>query len=112
VAAGTAAVIISPTRELALQIFQVVSELMKYHHQTFGIVMGGANRCEAASHRTRAANAAWTDAVRGVGAQRRKSLPRASTSWSQRPAACWTICRYIVLVVLAAAAAPCACAAT
>ena len=38
-------VIISPTRELALQIFQVASELMKYHHQTFGIVMGGANRC-------------------------------------------------------------------
>ena len=37
-------VIISPTRELALQIFQVASDLMKYHHQTFGIIMGGANR--------------------------------------------------------------------
>jgi len=41
---GTAVVIISPTRELALQIFQVASDLMKYHHQTFGIIMGGANR--------------------------------------------------------------------
>ncbi|KAG8915858.1 ATP-dependent RNA helicase [Tulasnella sp. 408] len=36
--------VISPTRELALQIFNVARELMKYHTQTFGIVMGGANR--------------------------------------------------------------------
>lgn len=35
---------ISPTRELALQIFGVAKELMKYHTQTFGIVMGGANK--------------------------------------------------------------------
>lgn len=42
---GTGAIIISPTRELALQIFGVVKELMSYgHHQTFGIIMGGANR--------------------------------------------------------------------
>ncbi|TPX45050.1 hypothetical protein SeMB42_g00979 [Synchytrium endobioticum] len=41
---GTGAIIISPTRELALQIFGVAKELLKYHHQTFGIVMGGANR--------------------------------------------------------------------
>jgi ATP-dependent RNA helicase DDX18/HAS1 len=37
-------VIISPTRELALQIFSVAKELMVHHSQTFGIVMGGANR--------------------------------------------------------------------
>lgn len=42
---GTGAVIISPTRELAIQIYEVATEVMKYHHQTFGIVMGGANRC-------------------------------------------------------------------
>lgn len=36
--------IISPTRELALQIFGVAKELMSKHSQTFGIVMGGANR--------------------------------------------------------------------
>ncbi|TFK57446.1 DEAD-domain-containing protein [Heliocybe sulcata] len=41
---GTGIVIISPTRELALQIFGVAKDLMQYHSQTFGIVMGGANR--------------------------------------------------------------------
>ena len=41
---GTGVIIISPTRELALQIFGVAKELLKYHNQTFGIVMGGANR--------------------------------------------------------------------
>ena len=41
---GTGIIIISPTRELALQIFGVVVELMAGHSQTFGIVMGGANR--------------------------------------------------------------------
>ncbi|ELU44901.1 putative ATP-dependent RNA helicase [Rhizoctonia solani AG-1 IA] len=42
---GTGIIIISPTRELALQIFHVAKEVMSGHHsQTFGIVMGGANR--------------------------------------------------------------------
>ncbi|CAE6516646.1 unnamed protein product [Rhizoctonia solani] len=42
---GTGIIIISPTRELALQIFHVAKEIMSGHHsQTFGIVMGGANR--------------------------------------------------------------------
>ncbi|OBZ78905.1 ATP-dependent RNA helicase HAS1 [Grifola frondosa] len=41
---GTGIIIVSPTRELALQIFGVAKELMKYHSQTYGIVMGGANR--------------------------------------------------------------------
>ncbi|KAG9126411.1 ATP-dependent RNA helicase [Ceratobasidium sp. 392] len=42
---GTGIVVISPTRELALQIFHVAKEIMTGHHsQTFGIVMGGANR--------------------------------------------------------------------
>lgn len=41
---GTGAIVISPTRELALQIFGVAKELMAHHHQTFGILMGGANR--------------------------------------------------------------------
>jgi hypothetical protein len=40
---GTGIIIITPTRELALQIFGVVKELMAHHSQTFGIVMGGAN---------------------------------------------------------------------
>ncbi|KAF9095507.1 ATP-dependent RNA helicase [Mortierella sp. AM989] len=41
---GTGVIIISPTRELALQIFGVAKDLLKYHNQTFGIVIGGANR--------------------------------------------------------------------
>ncbi|PAV21903.1 DEAD-domain-containing [Pyrrhoderma noxium] len=41
---GTGIVILSPTRELALQIFGVAKELMAHHSQTFGIVIGGANR--------------------------------------------------------------------
>ncbi|KAG6891411.1 ATP-dependent RNA helicase [Termitomyces sp. T32_za158] len=41
---GTGIIIITPTRELALQIFGVAKDLMVNHSQTFGIVMGGANR--------------------------------------------------------------------
>jgi ATP-dependent RNA helicase DDX18/HAS1 len=41
---GTGVIVITPTRELALQIFGVVRDLMRYHSQTFGIVIGGANR--------------------------------------------------------------------
>ena len=41
---GTGAIVIAPTRELALQTFGVAKELCKHHHQTFAIVMGGANR--------------------------------------------------------------------
>ncbi|KAF9229651.1 DEAD-domain-containing protein [Gyrodon lividus] len=41
---GTGIIIVSPTRELALQIFGVAKDLMAYHSQTFGIVIGGANR--------------------------------------------------------------------
>lgn len=41
---GTGVIVISPTRELALQIFGVARELMAHHSQTFGLVIGGANR--------------------------------------------------------------------
>ncbi|TRM61406.1 P-loop containing nucleoside triphosphate hydrolase protein [Schizophyllum amplum] len=41
---GTGIIVITPTRELALQIFGVAKDLMQYHSQTFGVVMGGANR--------------------------------------------------------------------
>lgn len=41
---GTGALVISPTRELSQQTFGVVTDLMKYHHQTYGLVIGGANR--------------------------------------------------------------------
>uniref|UniRef100_L7JQJ6 ATP-dependent RNA helicase n=1 Tax=Pyricularia oryzae (strain P131) TaxID=1143193 RepID=L7JQJ6_PYRO1 len=41
---GTGVIVVSPTRELALQIFGVARDLMKHHSQTYGIVIGGANR--------------------------------------------------------------------
>lgn len=41
---GTGAVIISPTRELSMQTFGVLKELMEHHNQTYGLLMGGANR--------------------------------------------------------------------
>ncbi|XP_069699937.1 probable ATP-dependent RNA helicase pitchoune [Periplaneta americana] len=41
---GTGCIVISPTRELSMQTFGVLKELMKYHHHTYGLVMGGANR--------------------------------------------------------------------
>lgn len=41
---GTGVIIISPTRELSMQTFGVLKELMTHHHHTYGLVMGGANR--------------------------------------------------------------------
>jgi len=41
---GTGVVVISPTRELALQIYGVLRDLCKYHSLTHGLVIGGVNR--------------------------------------------------------------------
>uniref|UniRef100_W8BRJ4 ATP-dependent RNA helicase n=1 Tax=Ceratitis capitata TaxID=7213 RepID=W8BRJ4_CERCA len=41
---GTGVIIISPTRELSMQTFGVLKELMSHHHHTYGLVMGGSNR--------------------------------------------------------------------
>lgn len=42
---GTGVIIISPTRELSMQTYGVVSELLEVHSQlTHGLIMGGANR--------------------------------------------------------------------
>lgn len=41
---GTGVIVVTPTRELALQIFGVARDLMKHHSQTYGVVIGGANR--------------------------------------------------------------------
>jgi len=45
---GTGAIIISPTRELAMQIYGVIQDVMKHHCQTFGLIMGGSNRSSEA----------------------------------------------------------------
>lgn len=43
---GTGAIIISPTRELAMQIYGVAKDIYSNgkHSQTYGLIMGGANR--------------------------------------------------------------------
>jgi len=41
---GTGVVIISPTRELSMQTFGVLREVLKHHNITYGLIMGGANR--------------------------------------------------------------------
>eukprot|EP00029_Vermamoeba_vermiformis_P009635 TRINITY_DN4874_c0_g1_i1.p1 TRINITY_DN4874_c0_g1~~TRINITY_DN4874_c0_g1_i1.p1 ORF type:complete len:630 (-),score=216.03 TRINITY_DN4874_c0_g1_i1:309-2198(-) len=53
---GTGVIVLTPTRELALQIYGVASELLKYHNQTFGIIMGGANRATEAERLTNGIN--------------------------------------------------------
>lgn len=53
---GTGVLIISPTRELSMQTFGVLKELMAHHHHTFGLVMGGANRSVEAAKLARGVN--------------------------------------------------------
>lgn len=45
---GTGVIIISPTRELAMQIYGVMQDTMKYHYHTYGLIMGGSNRAAEA----------------------------------------------------------------
>jgi ATP-dependent RNA helicase DDX18/HAS1 len=53
---GTGVIVVSPTRELALQIFGVARELMASHSQTFGICIGGANRSAEAAKLVKGVN--------------------------------------------------------
>uniref|UniRef100_A0A646QG17 ATP-dependent RNA helicase n=1 Tax=Hemiscolopendra marginata TaxID=943146 RepID=A0A646QG17_9MYRI len=41
---GTGCIIISPTRELSMQTFGVLKELLQHHYYTYGLVIGGTNR--------------------------------------------------------------------
>ncbi|KAG9509096.1 putative ATP-dependent RNA helicase pitchoune, partial [Fragariocoptes setiger] len=43
---GTGVIVISPTRELAMQIYGVLKKLMHYHAQTFSLIIGGVERKE------------------------------------------------------------------
>lgn len=54
---GTGIVVISPTRELAIQIYGVAEELCKYHKDiTHGLVIGGNNRSAESDKLTRGIN--------------------------------------------------------
>jgi len=46
--AGTGVIIISPTRELSMQTFGVLKELLKYHSHTYGLIMGGTSKADEA----------------------------------------------------------------
>lgn len=47
-AIGTGVIVISPTRELSMQTFGVLKELLKYHSHTYGLIMGGTNKSDEA----------------------------------------------------------------
>lgn len=53
---GTGAIIISPTRELAMQTFGVLKNLMKNQSQTFGLLIGGVDRKEEANKLVKGVN--------------------------------------------------------
>ncbi|RZC61131.1 hypothetical protein C5167_022893 [Papaver somniferum] len=53
---GTGVIVICPTRELAMQSHAVAKDLLKYHSQTVGLVMGGAARRGEAERLVRGVN--------------------------------------------------------
>jgi len=53
---GTGVIIISPTRELAMQIFGVLKSLMKNHSQTYGLLIGGVDKREEAAKLAKGVN--------------------------------------------------------
>ncbi|CAG2212201.1 DDX18 [Mytilus edulis] len=53
---GTGCIVISPTRELSMQTFGVLKELLKYHCHTFGLIMGGTSRQDEAKKLAKGVN--------------------------------------------------------
>nr|CAD1818364.1 unnamed protein product [Ananas comosus var. bracteatus] len=53
---GAGVIIVCPTRELAIQTHAVAKDLLKYHSQTLGLVMGGNNRRGEAEHLAKGVN--------------------------------------------------------
>ena len=53
---GLGALIISPTRELAVQIHNELTELCKHHQLSHGLIMGGSNRAEEARRLVKGVN--------------------------------------------------------
>ena len=90
---GTGMVCISPTRELALQIYGVLRELCAHHRQTHGLVIGGAAQ-PARSLSSRPLLLTPPSVCRRrqapTGGRRRRSWPRACATSSRRRAASWT----------------------
>uniref|UniRef100_A0A3Q2ZVP2 ATP-dependent RNA helicase n=1 Tax=Kryptolebias marmoratus TaxID=37003 RepID=A0A3Q2ZVP2_KRYMA len=53
---NTGVVILSPTRELAMQTYGVMKELMTHHVHTYGLIMGGSNRSAEAQRLAKGVN--------------------------------------------------------
>ena len=53
---GTGVLIISPTRELSMQTFGVLQQLVKNHKMTCALIMGGANRAQEIDKLEKGAN--------------------------------------------------------
>ena len=53
---GLGAVVITPTRELAAQVYQDLTDLAQFHPQKHGLVTGGANRRAEAEHLEKGVN--------------------------------------------------------
>ncbi|TVU44539.1 hypothetical protein EJB05_03984 [Eragrostis curvula] len=53
---GTGVIVVCPTRELAIQTYNVAKELMKHHSQTLGYVIGGNNRRSEADQLAKGVN--------------------------------------------------------
>lgn len=41
---GTGVIVITPTRELAIQVYEVAKKVGHFHNKTIGLLMGGMNR--------------------------------------------------------------------
>ncbi|XP_072952328.1 DEAD-box ATP-dependent RNA helicase 27-like [Typha angustifolia] len=53
---GAGVIVVCPTRELAIQTHAVAKDLLKYHSQTLGLVMGGSSRKGEAEHLVKGIN--------------------------------------------------------
>merc|ERR1711971_278292 len=53
---GVGALVITPTRELAMQIYDVLRNISTYVSQTFGLVVGGMNRRQEADKLAKGVN--------------------------------------------------------
>ncbi|XP_073005891.1 DEAD-box ATP-dependent RNA helicase 27-like [Typha latifolia] len=53
---GAGVIVVCPTRELAIQTHAVAKDLLKYHSQTLGLVMGGSSRKGEAEHLVKGVN--------------------------------------------------------
>ena len=90
---GTGVMVLSPTRELALQIYNVAQQLMKKHSQTHGLIIGGANRRVEAEKLVKGVNllvatpGRLLDHMQNTAGSR--SAPSRCFAWTRR-IACWT----------------------